>query len=172
MNVKNVTKILSIAGGIFLLCIFLITILTYLRIPIGINFFSVQTGSMAPSINEGSFIVTMKVPTYHIGDIITYESIQSGEKVPITHRIIDTNENQGNTYIQTKGDANTAPDVDLVLKKDIIGKVFIRIPLIGYIFSFTRTPAGFLLMIALPAGVIICDEIRTIFNETKKLKKK
>jgi signal peptidase I len=172
MNVKKVTEILSIIGGALLLLVLLITVLTYFRIPIGLNFFTVQTGSMTPYIGKGSLIITKDVADYRIGDVVTFDSVQSGETVPITHRIIDIQEIDNNKFYQTQGDANTAPDVDLIQKDDIIGKVYVRIPLIGYIFSFTRTPVGFLLLIFLPAGVIIYDEIGTIITEASKLRNK
>ena len=55
-------------------------------------------------------------------------------------------------------------------KENVIGKVILTIPFIGYIGYFVRTPIGFILLIILPASLIIILEIRNIIKELRKNK--
>lgn len=70
----------------------------------------------------------------------------------------------------TKGDANEGPDQWIVKKENVIGKVILTIPLVGYLGYFVRTPIGFILLIVIPASLIIIMEIRNIIKEIKKTK--
>ena len=133
---KKILDILSSVGSAILLLLFVLTVLTFFNIPTGISFFTVQTGSMSPYIRAGSFIITREHSVYRMGDVITYQSTQSGEQVPITHRIVDIYKQNDHTFYQTQGDANSSPDSELVEQDDIIGKVYVRIPVIGYPISF------------------------------------
>lgn len=55
-------------------------------------------------------------------------------------------------------------------KENVIGKLILTIPYIGYIGYFVRTPIGFILLIIIPASLIIIMEIRNIIKELKKTK--
>ncbi|MEA3452841.1 MAG: signal peptidase I, partial [Patescibacteria group bacterium] len=72
----------------------------------------------------------------------------------------------------TKGDANNASDRQGVLNNQIVGKVVLNIPFLGYAVNFVKKPIGFLLIIIVPAGMIILDEVKKIYNEIKKKKNK
>jgi hypothetical protein len=56
-----------------------------------------------------------------------------------------------------------------VAPRNILGKVLFSIPYFGYIVDFARKPVGFALIIGIPALLIIGDELRKIFVETKRL---
>lgn len=86
-------------------------------------------------------------------------SFQSGDQELTTHRIVGIMD--GN-YLQTKGDANEEPDANLV-PLDRVKKAFIlRIPYLGYVGHFIRTPLGWLLFVITPASLIIYGEIKNI----------
>lgn len=55
-------------------------------------------------------------------------------------------------------------------KENVIGKLILTIPYIGYIGNFVRTPIGFILLIVIPATLLIIIEIRNITKEVKKTK--
>ena len=134
-----------------------------------IKFYIVQSGSMAPKIKVGSIVMIKPEKEYKIGDIVTFGR-RTRLKEPITHRIYDIKVVEGKPQYITKGDANNAPDQKTISKKDILGKVLIDIPYLGYVVDFTKKPIGFLLLIIVPAGVIIGDEIKKIYEEIKKKK--
>lgn len=53
-------------------------------------------------------------------------------------------------------------------KENVIGKLILTVPFIGYLGYFVRTPIGFILLIIIPASLIIIIEIRNIVKELKK----
>jgi len=126
----------------------------------------VYTGSMETAIPIGSVVVIKPVDpeTLKIGDIICFKL---SEPPSITHRII----NITNEGFRTKGDANEDPDQWIVKKENVIGKVTMTIPYIGYLGYFVRTPLGFITLIIVPASILIALETRKIIREMKKNKK-
>jgi signal peptidase I len=130
----------------------------------------IQSGSMQPTIKTGSVSVIKPAQDYKIGDIITFQSI--GEIESVTHRVVDIKTENGQTKYTTKGDANNAPDLKEVPKNRVIGRVLFSIPYLGYVVSFAQKPIGFLLIIIVPALVIVYDEIRKIWKEILRIKKK
>ena len=131
----------------------------------------VLSGSMEPAIKIGSVVIVKPVSEYNVGDIITFGPV-TRTKTPTTHRIVDVAAQTGNLVYVTKGDANDDPDGRSVTEKDVIGKVLFSVPYFGFIVDFAKKPLGFALIIGVPAVVIIGDELRKIFVETRKIIKK
>ena len=88
---------------------------------------------MEPTISTGSLILvdTDVSLQLHMEDIVTFTKQNS----IITHRIVRRINDQ--KYI-TKGDANNSDDPTPLYKSQIIGKVILTIPYIGYIVLFIR----------------------------------
>lgn len=154
----------------FIVAIALLLIVSSFPITGNCKILMVLSGSMEPSIKTGSVVVVKPVKDYKIGDAITFGPY-SKKKAPITHRIYDIKVVEGQPIYITKGDANNAPDIREIQKKDIVGKVLFSIPFVGYAVSFAKQPLGFFLIIIIPAAIIIIDEIKNIFSEVKKKKK-
>lgn len=166
----KIQKLFSVIYWIFLGFIVLIALLLIISVfPIPGNYkvMVVQSGSMAPAIKMGSVVVVKPVEEYKIGDIITFGPY-SKTKAPTTHRIYDIKVVGGNPVYITKGDANNAPDSREITKSDILGKVIFSLPYLGYFVAFTKKPAGFTLIIIVPAVIIIGEEIKKIYEEIKK----
>ena len=154
------TSILMIAG---------LLIISVFPITGNIKFLVVQSGSMAPAIKIGSVVMIKPIKEYEIGDVITFgETIKGQEST--THRIYDIKVIEERLVYITKGDANNTPDTRGIKKSEIIGKVFLNIPYLGYVVDFAKKPLGFALIIIVPAAVIIGDEIKKICGEAKKKK--
>ena len=126
----------------------------------------VQSGSMEPAIKTGSLVVVSPAQEYEKGDIITF-SLGPGEG-PTTHRIDDVKIIEGELAYTTKGDANKSADLDDVFKEDIVGKVWFSVPYAGYLIDFAKSPLGFAFLLAIPAGVIIYDQVQKIIKKTRK----
>lgn len=94
----------------------------------------IMSGSMEPLIQTGSLVFVKPAQEYAVGDIITY---RCGE-TSVTHRIVKKTE-EG--YV-TKGDANPAPDLEIIRKEHIIGRAA---PLWGNTFCLPR--AGYIRMV-------------------------
>lgn len=101
---------------------------------LGYNYKTVLTGSMEPAIPVGSIIITKEQSSYEIEDIISFQE----EGSVITHRIISIDRER---YI-TKGDANNVADTEEVQQKQILGKVILTIPLLGYLVMWLMSPIG------------------------------
>jgi len=119
--------------------------------------YAVRSGSMSPTLKVGDVILVGPPPaTLQEGMIVSF---QSGDDQLTTHRIVAIID--GN-YLQTKGDANEEPDANPV-PLDKVKKAFIfRIPYVGYVGHFIRTPLGWLLLVITPASLIIFGEIKNI----------
>lgn len=101
---------------------------------LGYNYKTVLTGSMEPAIPVGSIVITKEQSSYEIEDIISFQE----EGAIITHRIISIDRER---YI-TKGDANNVADTEEVQQKQILGKVILTIPLLGYLVMWLMSPVG------------------------------
>lgn len=114
--------------------------------------FLVQSGSMEPSIMTGDIIIVKSSFQYLKNDVVTFEDYQQRR---VTHRIVDI---QNNNNITTKGDANRSSDSENITVKQIIGKVILVIPKLGYLVSFSKSLPGFLFLIVIPGIIIIASE--------------
>ncbi len=131
----------------------------------------VLSGSMEPAIKTGSTVAIKPASSYEVGDIITFGE-DTQRSVPTTHRIVEKNTVAGEARYLTKGDANNAPDAREVGEDEVIGKVFLTVPYLGYLIDFAKQPAGFVLLIAVPAVIIAIDEVRKIFLEARRLRRR
>ncbi len=129
--------------------------------------FTVLSGSMEPEFSAGSVIFVRALPAYGVGDIVT-RSAPSG-RTTVTHRIVGTGERRGEAYFRTKGDANELADGEEVRPENILGKVFLDIPYLGYAVTFAKTPNGFLFLVLIPAILIILDESLGLWRAASEL---
>ncbi|MCX6790830.1 MAG: signal peptidase I [Candidatus Gribaldobacteria bacterium] len=165
-------KIYNLVYNIF--CVILIIVVLFLIVsvfPITGNFkvLVVQSGSMEPTIHTGSVVFVKPSNEYKIKDIVTFGTI-SKTQTPTTHRIVDIRVQASQPLYTTKGDANNAPDQKEITAKEIVGKVFLDIPYLGYAISFAKTKLGFVLIIVIPALAVILEESVKIKNELNKKK--
>lgn len=160
-------KIRDIVAWVFL-AIFAVgittTILANVNLLGGYRPLIVQSGSMEPTIMTGDVIIIATPISYQVNDVITFLDPENGV---ITHRIVEVKNNAlGKAYL-TKGDANRTQDEGLVAEQQILGKTVLKIPRLGYFINFTRTAAGMIIFLIIPALLIVIDEIVTIFRKPK-----
>jgi signal peptidase len=175
------TKIESIANIIFsigyyafmVLVVSLAVLLAVSAFPVPGNYKVkiVQSGSMEPSIKTGSIVVIRPETSYAVGDVVTFGR-DTKVDVPTTHRIIEMRTESGQYVFKTKGDANKDADVAEVRQPEIIGKVLLDVPYLGFLLDFAKKPIGFALLVILPATMIVFDEVRTIWMEITKKRKR
>lgn len=174
MKNKYLVYSLKIGKGITLLCaVFLavLAILTVAPVKTPIKPFVVLTGSMRPTIFEGSLVFVQRgFNNVQKGDIITFKRPDKPQE-NVTHRVIATKTQNGQLFYRTKGDNNNAPDLWLVRKEAIWGEVAFTVPFLGYVISFAQTKVGIILLVLFPALLIVIDEIRVIVKEIQTLRK-
>lgn len=165
-------KIFNVIYSIFVAFIVVVALLLIVSIlPISGNYkvMTVISGSMQPAIKMGSVVIVKPADDYKIGEVITFGPY-SKIKAPTTHRIYDIKVEGGQPVYITKGDANNAPDSREIKKSDIVGKVLFSVPYMGFAVEFAKKPAGFALIILVPAAIIIIDEVKKIIGEVRTKK--
>lgn len=97
---------------------------------------AVATGSMKPSINIGDAVVVCSCDAkdLNVGDIIAFSS-ENGTVVHRIERILEKNEER---FFVTKGDDNNSEDSVPVGKEQIIGRVVLSVPKLGYPSLYIR----------------------------------
>lgn len=143
---------------------------------IPINFYTILSQSMYPTIKAGDMIITYQNEDdiYKVGDVITFVSTAGvSNGVTITHRIVAVDVN-GNEYMYTtKGDGNSTKDSTPVAQNNVIGKYILKIPKAGFIQNFLVSKTGWIVAILIPSlGIIIYDVIKIAKKAPEKLKKK
>src|SRR5665647_2141472 len=119
-TMKNKAWTISVAAGILLVAGVIATLFGS-----GFRFFVVQTPSMGTVAPVGTLVAVHAEPSYHVGDIVTYERNNRS----YTHRIVDITD-QG--FI-TKGDINGATDALPVQPSEIVGLVTFRARYAGFL---------------------------------------
>jgi signal peptidase len=137
------------------------------------NAYVVLSGSMLPEIAIKDIVVTKKVPAeeLEIGDIITFISPDTRYGgISITHRILDKSydESIGSYTYRTKGDNNNVADTALVPNNNILGKVILKIPKLGYIQDLLSSKGGLIIIVLIPCLVILSYDIMKIFKNIGK----
>jgi signal peptidase len=151
-----------------LLAVVFLLVGTRFELPGGYQIKIVRSGSMEPAISTGSMILIKPQNQYRVGDIITFGP-DTASQIPTTHRIVAIETIQGKVTIATMGDANEEWDQGTITVEEIIGKVLVDVPSVGYVLDFARQPLGFALLIGLPALIIILDEFVKIIHEIARM---
>lgn len=185
-SIKRGSKIISSAVFVILMCLLVIILAYVLRVrylsshdrlgEIKINFYTILTQSMYPSIKAGDVIITYKADNneYNVGDVITFVSPSgSSGDLTITHRVSELYSLNGEYSYRTKGDNNSTADNIIVPAKNVLGRVVFRIPKAGYIQQFLVSKFGWIAMIVIPSlGIIIYDFLKMFKLISRKTRKK
>lgn len=182
-RLKLISKIISSTLFVILLFIMVFLLVYVVRVKIlannndlgevKLNFYTILSPSMYPTIKPGDIIVTYKEDAYYKGDIITFVSssnISSGKT--ITHRIYsEPIEMNGKMQYTTKGDNNPTPDSAPANEDNVLGKVLFKIPKAGYIQQFLLSKIGWVSVILIPClGVVVYDILKIFKIAGKKTK--
>lgn len=122
---------------------------------VGMQVFTVLSGSMEPTYHVGALIYVKKVDPMELqsGDVITF---MLDEDTVATHRIVEVVPDEQDPSVirfRTKGDANDAVDGSLVHYKNVLGTPVFTIPKLGYLASYIQNPPG--TYVAISAGAVL-----------------
>jgi signal peptidase len=121
-------------------------------------------------------------PTYPVGSLNLVQPLEASEveagmpmafwapsdaKVMVTHRVVEVVQLEDGLYFRTQGDANEDPDPELVPADNVVGRVRWHIPYLGHLVRRLRDRQGFLLLMAVPAGLLVFGEIRNIASQLR-----
>ena len=137
---------------------------------VGLQVFTVLSGSMEPTYHTGSLIYVKKIDTMdiHPGTVITF---MLDEDTVVTHRVAEVvpdEEDPSVIRFRTKGDANNAEDGSLVHYKNVIGTPVFTIPGLGYVANYIQHPPGTYVAISAAAVLLLLVFLPDIFAPEKK----
>ena len=155
MMIKTVKKIWNWFTTVLVAVVVLLALLLVGARLIGLQVFSVLSGSMEPTYHVGSLIYVKDVDPFELesGDVITF---MLNEDTVATHRIVEVVPDENDSTVarfKTKGDANAAEDGSLLHYKNVIGSPVFTIPKLGYVANYIQNPPG--IYIAISAGAIL-----------------
>src|SRR3989344_2765635 len=137
MKNSRYVKVLTYIFGAVITVVALLLIISSFPIPGNYKIMIVQSGSMEPTIKTGSIVAVKPTDSYKIGDVITFGPM-SKTRIPTTHRVTDVRLQAGQPVYVTKGDANNDQDSREVPARDVIGKVYVDVPYLGYALAAAK----------------------------------
>ena len=171
---KTLKKILNVISTILVAIVVVLALLLVGARFIGLNVYTVLSGSMEPTYHVGSLIYVKDVDTDELkaGDVITY---MLDEDTIVTHRIADVIPDETDPSIirfQTKGDANDSVYGSLVHYKNVIGTPVFSIPKLGYLANYIQKPPGRYIAISAGAIILLLVFLPDLFSDDDKSEKK
>ena len=135
---------------------------------LGMQVFTVLSGSMEPTYHTGSIIYVKKIATEDIqpGTVITF---MLDEDTVATHRVtavVPDEEDPTVVRFRTKGDANNTED-EPISADQIIGQYSGRIPKVGDFALFLQKPLGMVIFIGVPVCAFVVWDILRRRRETR-----
>ena len=152
---RKVKKVWDIVSSVLVGLVVLLAVLLVGARLVGLQVFTVLSGSMEPTYHTGSLIYVKKVDPYTIkeGQPITF---LLDEDTVATHRVVGIVPDEEDPTVirfRTKGDANEAEDGGLVHYKNVIGTPIFSIPRLGYLAEYIQHPPG--MYVAISVGAIL-----------------
>lgn len=144
----------SIFGlALLLLVVILCLPLTVPRF-LGYELYAIVSGSMEPTIPVGSVVYAKAISPQEIeaGDIVVFYGGHASDTV-ITHRVVENHVDA--QELLTKGDANEGNDMLPISYSNVIGKVEVSIPLLGFLLPLVMNISGKIYLVGiLGAGIL------------------
>lgn len=127
-------------------CLVALGLLIVISRTLGYQFLVVLSGSMEPTIPVGSLIVVAPraLEQLSVDDVVTFKS-QHNQGTVVTHRVKKLDQNQ--QWVMTQGDGNEQLDSQPVTKDQLIGKVTISLPALGYLVTWLKSKISLLLLL-------------------------
>lgn len=136
---------------------------------IGMQVFTVLSGSMEPTYHTGALLYVKDVDYTELkeGDVITF---MLDEDTVATHRIVGVVPDENDPTViryRTKGDANDAEDGSLVHYRNVIGTPVFSIPKLGFVANYIQNPPGSYIAISGGAILLLLVFLPDLFAEDK-----
>ena len=129
--------------------------------------YTIISGSMEPAIAIGSLVYVRDVEPEAVvaKDVIAYYGGRDRDSV-ITHRVVENN--VSDREFITKGDANSANDVTPVPYHNLLGRVELTIPSLGYAAQLLTIREGKFAMIGVIGVAMVLSLIAAKLNRRRK----
>ena len=166
---RSLKKIWNVISSILVALVVILALLLVGARVVGLQVFTVLSGSMEPTYHTGSLIYVKEVDPYtiEVGKPITF---MLNEDTVVTHRVVGIVPDEEDPTVirfRTKGDANEAEDGGLVHYKNVIGTPIFSIPYLGYVAEYIQHPPGMYIAISAGAILLLLVFIPDIFADDK-----
>ena len=134
---------------------------------LGHDFVVIRGGSMEPAIHLGAVTEVSQVQPADLrpGDIVT---LKEADGVVVSHRITRVLQQPNGTFIETKGDANSAVDPVLTPVSDVTGRVDLSVPVLGYLVYLLTLPIGMLSVLGLALTLLFAIWLLEDFEQDEE----
>ena len=159
MKMQSVLRVLRNAC---LIVASLVSLFVLIVLVSGSKGYAVQSDSMAPRLHRGDAVFVRKVSfdDLAVGDIVSAHF--PGDDGIFTHRIIAID--RENRTVETRGDYNLSDDPMPTKESDIIGKLWLSVPYVGYLSLLMQ---NFTLIYILLGVVIVLVSVRVFLTREK-----
>lgn len=135
-----------------------------------------DTKSMEPTFTADDLVIIKKQDTSNLKEdqIISFWGVVDGSRNIITHRIVEVVElSDGTCVYQTKGDnPNNMVDQDPnnvyrqpdIYPEDIIGVYVMKIPFVGKVLNFVKSPTGVLVCLVIPIALVFLWQLYRVIR--------
>jgi len=169
---KTLKKVWNVISTIVVVVAVVFAVLLVGARVVGLQVYTVLSGSMEPTYHTGSLIYVKEVDPFEIeeGQVITY---MLDEDTLSTHRVVEVVPDEEDATVvrfRTKGDANDAEDGGLVHYKNVVGTPVFTIPYMGYVTNYIQNPPGTYVAIAAGAIFLMLMFIPDLFANDKMQK--
>lgn len=169
---RSLKKVWNIVSTVLVALVVVLALLLAGARLLGMQVFTVLSGSMEPTYHTGALIYVKKVDpsTIREGQVITF---MLDEDTIATHRVVDIvpdEEDPSVLRFRTKGDANQAEDGTLVHYKNVVGTPVFSIPYLGYVANYIQHPPGMYVAISAGAVLLLLLFLPDVFAGEKKKK--
>jgi signal peptidase len=130
---------------------------------------SIRGGSMEPAIPVGAMVVAVAQDPESLeqGDVV---SVRLTAGTVVTHRIVGIVEQDDRRMFRLRGDANPSVDPVLVLPDQVIGRVDLTVPLLGFLLAMLSMPSGIAALVSIGAMLLtagwLLDELEEAESES------
>jgi signal peptidase I len=129
----------------------------------------VLSPSMRPELDAGSAVLAVRAPTSSVqpGDVLVYHAPVADRRLVI-HRVVKLVEAGSRPVVQTKGDANSAPDPWVAgLQGEWVWKVRGHLPHVGHALVLLHRPQVRVATLLLIIGSALVVALRAIWRSTR-----
>ena len=179
---KSTNRLIQFLGnGLFALMIIMIIAMVFFVVQskisggtpmiAGHHMYIVLSGSMSPAFDTGSviFVEPMEPEDIREGDIITYRGLGDSSLLT-THRVVGIEGSGQDLEFITKGDANDVNDPYPVPGENLVGKVAMFVPYLGFLMGFGQSKKGLLVLVVIPGVLLIINESFKLYKSISKMK--
>ena len=167
---KNVKKVWDIVTATLVVIVVIFAVFLMGSRLIGLQVFTVVSGSMEPTYSVGDLIYVKNVDpdSVKVGDPITF--VLNEDLVVATHRVV--NIDAAEREFTTKGDANSSTDAAPVHFNNLIGVPVFSIPYLGYVSAYIQSPPGMYIAIGFGALLLVMVFLPDMLTKKSKADQK